>query len=242
MLVFANTDIGMSRNMNQDYYYISNQDDDLSIFILADGMGGYNGGEIASKIAVESARKYIEEKADDLQNNEKKIIDVLKSATTYANNTVYEISKENKNLEEMGTTLEICLIYNNKVYISHIGDSRVYSIIGEKIERLTTDHSYVEKLVKDGTITPEEAENHPKKHVLIKALGCVPEIEPDIIGRKFEKNEILVICSDGLTNMLKDDKIRDVVINNIEDPEKELIKEANLAGGYDNITAIIIRQ
>ena len=142
----------------------------------------------------------------------------------------------------MGTTLEICLIYNNKVYISHIGDSRVYSIIGEKIERLTTDHSYVEKLVKDGTITPEEAENHPKKHVLIKALGCVPEIEPDIIERKFEKNEILVICSDGLTNMLKDDKIRDVVINNIEDPEKELIKEANLAGGYDNITAIIIRQ
>lgn len=242
MLVFANTDIGMSRNMNQDYYYISNQDDDLSIFILADGMGGYNGGEIASKIAVESARKYIEEKADDLQNNEKKIIDVLKSATAYANNTVYEISKENKNLEEMGTTLEICLIYNKKVYISHIGDSRVYSIIGEKIERLTTDHSYVEKLVKDGTITPEEAENHPKKHVLIKALGCVPEIEPDIIERKFEKNEILVICSDGLTNMLKDDKIRDVVINNIEDPEKELIKEANLAGGYDNITAIIIRQ
>ncbi len=242
MLVFANTDIGMSRNMNQDYYYISNQDDDLSIFILADGMGGYNGGEIASKIAVESARKYIEEKADDLQNNEKKIIDVLKSATAYANNTVYEISKENKNLEEMGTTLEICLIYNKKVYISHIGDSRVYSIIGEKIERLTTDHSYVEKLVKDGTITREEAENHPKKHVLIKALGCVPEIEPDIIERKFEKNEILVICSDGLTNMLKDDKIRDVVINNIEDPEKELIKEANLAGGYDNITAIIIRQ
>lgn len=242
MLVFANTDIGMSRNMNQDYYYISNQDDDLSIFILADGMGGYNGGEIASKIAVESARKYIEEKADDLQNNEKKIIDVLKSSTAYANNTVYEISKENKNLEEMGTTLEICLIYNKKVYISHIGDSRVYSIIGEKIERLTTDHSYVEKLVKDGTITREEAENHPKKHVLIKALGCVPEIEPDIIERKFEKNEILVICSDGLTNMLKDDKIRDVVINNIEDPEKELIKEANLAGGYDNITAIIIRQ
>ena len=242
MLVFANTDIGMSRNMNQDYYYISNQDDDLYIFILADGMGGYNGGELASKIAVEYARKFIEEKAYDLQNNEKKIIDVLKSATTYANNTVYEISKENKNLEEMGTTLEICLIYNNKVYISHIGDSRVYSIIGEKIERLTTDHSYVEKLVKDGTITREEAENHPKKHVLIKALGCVPEIEPDIIERKFEKNEILVICSDGLTNMLKDDKIRDVVINNIEDPEKELIKEANLAGGYDNITAIIIRQ
>ena len=243
MLVFAITDSRYVKKYESKIIIsISNQDDDLSIFILADGMGGYNGGEIASKIAVESARKYIEEKADDLQNNEKKIIDVLKSATTYANNTVYEISKENKNLEEMGTTLEICLIYNNKVYISHIGDSRVYSIIGEKIERLTTDHSYVEKLVKDGTITPEEAENHPKKHVLIKALGCVPEIEPDIIERKFEKNEILVICSDGLTNMLKDDKIRDVVINNIEDPEKELIKEANLAGGYDNITAIIIRQ
>ena len=241
MLVFANTDIGMSRNMNQDYYYISNKTD-LSIFILADGMGGYNGGEVASKIAVESARKYIEENANKVQIGEKKITDILKSATSYANNTVYEISKENKNLEEMGTTLEICLIYNNIIYISHIGDSRVYSIIDDNIKRLTIDHSYVEKLVSDGTITREEAENHPKKHVLIKALGCLPEIEPDIVEKKLEKNEIIVICSDGLTNMLKDEKIKDIVINNKENPEIELIKEANLAGGYDNITAIIIRQ
>ena len=241
MLVFANTDIGMSRNMNQDYYYISNKTD-LSIFILADGMGGYNGGEVASKIAVESARKYIEENANKVQIGEKKITDILKSATSYANNTVYEISKENKNLEEMGTTLEICLIYNNIIYISHIGDSRVYSIIDDNVKRLTIDHSYVEKLVSDGTITREEAENHPKKHVLIKALGCLPEIEPDIVEKELEKNEIIVICSDGLTNMLKDEKIKDIVINNKENPEIELIKEANLAGGYDNITAIIIRQ
>lgn len=199
------------------------------------------GGEIASKIAVESARKYIEENNDKLLNEEK-IIDILKSATSYANNTVYEISKENKNLEEMGTTLEICLICNKKIYISHIGDSRIYSIIGDNIEKLTTDHSYVEKLVKDGTITKEEAENHPKKHVLIKALGCVPEIEPDILEKELEENEIIVICSDGLTNMLKDENIKDVVINNKIDPEKELIEKANLAGGYDNITAIIIRQ
>ena len=241
MLVFANTDIGMSRNMNQDYYYISNKTD-LSIFILADGMGGYNGGEVASKIAVESARKYIEENANKVQIGEKKITDILKSATSYANNTVYEISKENKNLEEMGTTLEICLIYNNIIYISHIGDSRVYSIIDDNVKRLTIDHSYVEKLVSDGTITREEAENHPKKHILIKALGCLPEIEPDIVEKELEKNEIIVICSDGLTNMLKDEKIKDIVINNKENPEIELIKEANLAGGYDNITAIIIRQ
>lgn len=241
MLVFANTDIGMSRNMNQDYYYISNKTD-LSIFILADGMGGYNGGEVASKIAVESARKYIEENANKVQIGEKKITDILKSATSYANNTVYEISKENKNLEEMGTTLEICLIYNNIIYISHIGDSRVYSIIDDNVKRLTIDHSYVEKLVSDGTITREEAENHPKKHVLIKALGCLPEIEPDIVEKELEKNEIIVICSDGLTNMLKDERIKDIVTNNKENPEIELIKEANLAGGYDNITAIIIRQ
>ena len=168
-------------------------------------------------------------------------MNILKSATNYANNTVYEISKENKNLEEMGTTLEICLIYNNKIYISHIGDSRVYSIIDGKIQRLTIDHSYVEKLVRDGTITREEAENHPKKHVLIKALGCVPEVEPDIIEAELKKEEIIVICSDGLTNMLKDEQIKNIVINNIENPEKELIKEANIAGGYDNITAIIIR-
>ena len=240
MLVFASTDIGMSRNMNQDYYYISD-DEELSIFILADGMGGYNGGEIASKIAVESARKFLEENFKKVQNDRKQIVNILKSATNYANNTVYEISKENKNLEEMGTTLEICLIYNNKIYISHIGDSRVYSIIDGKIQRLTIDHSYVEKLVRDGTITREEAENHPKKHVLIKALGCVPEVEPDIIEAELKKEEIIVICSDGLTNMLKDKKIKNIVINNIENPEKELIKEANIAGGYDNITAIIIR-
>ena len=240
MLVFASTDIGMSRNMNQDYYYISD-DEELSIFILADGMGGYNGGEIASKIAVESARKFLEENFKKVQNDRKQIVNILKSATNYANNTVYEISKENKNLEEMGTTLEICLIYNNKIYISHIGDSRVYSIIDGKIQRLTMDHSYVEKLVRDGTITREEAENHPKKHVLIKALGCVPEVEPDIIEAELKKEEIIVICSDGLTNMLKDEQIKNIVINNIENPEKELIKEANIAGGYDNITAIIIR-
>ena len=240
MLVFASTDIGMSRNMNQDYYYISD-DEELSIFILADGMGGYNGGEIASKIAVESARKFLEENFKKVQNDRKQIVNILKSATNYANNTVYEISKENKNLEEMGTTLEICLIYNNKIYISHIGDSRVYSIIDGKIQRLTIDHSYVEKLVRDGTITREEAENHPKKHVLIKALGCVPEVEPDIIEAELKKEEIIVICSDGLTNMLKDEQIKNIVINNIENPEKELIKEANIAGGYDNITAIIIR-
>lgn len=240
MLVFANTDIGMSRNMNQDYYYISD-DEELSIFILADGMGGYNGGEIASKIAVESARKFLEENFKKVQNDRKQIVNILKSATNYANNTVYEISKENKNLEEMGTTLEICLINNNKIYISHIGDSRVYSIIDGKIQRLTMDHSYVEKLVRDGTITREEAENHPKKHVLIKALGCVPEVEPDIIEAELKKEEIIVICSDGLTNMLKDEQIKNIVINNIENPEKELIKEANIAGGYDNITAIIIR-
>ncbi len=240
MLVFASTDIGMSRNMNQDYYYISD-DEELSIFILADGMGGYNGGEIASKIAVESARKFLEENFKKVQNDRKQIVNILKSATNYANNTVYEISKENKNLEEMGTTLEICLINNNKIYISHIGDSRVYSIIDGKIQRLTMDHSYVEKLVRDGTITREEAENHPKKHVLIKALGCVPEVEPDIIEAELKKEEIIVICSDGLTNMLKDEQIKNIVINNIENPEKELIKEANIAGGYDNITAIIIR-
>ncbi len=240
MLVFASTDIGMSRNMNQDYYYISD-DEELSIFILADGMGGYNGGEIASKIAVESARKFLEENFKKVQNDRKQIVNILKSATNYANNTVYEISKENKNLEEMGTTLEICLINNNKIYISHIGDSRVYSIIDGKIQRLTMDHSYVEKLVRDGTITREEAENHPKKHVLIKALGCVPEVEPDIIEAELKKEEIIVICSDGLTNMLKDEQIKNIVINNVENPEKELIKEANIAGGYDNITAIIIR-
>ena len=140
----------------------------------------------------------------------------------------------------MGTTLEVCLIYNNKAYIGHLGDSRIYRIRKEFIRKLTTDHSYVQKLVKDGTISEEEAEHHPKKNMLTKALGCTPFVEPDVTIKGFIKDDIILICSDGLTNMLADDEIYKTIKQEPERAVDELIKKAKDAGGYDNITVIII--
>ena len=154
---------------------------------------------------------------------------------------VYEKSKENKEFEGMGTTLEVCLIYNNRAYISHIGDSRIYRIRKELIRQLTQDHSYVQTLVKQGSITKEEAKHHPKKNMLTRALGCNAFVEPDVMVRGFQKNDILIMCSDGLTNMINSQEILSVVQENFETASSELVKKANENGGLDNTTIIIIK-
>lgn len=140
----------------------------------------------------------------------------------------------------MGTTLDICFIYNNKIYIGHVGDSRVYRIRGELIRKLTKDHSYVQQLVEDGKITREEANHHPKKNMLTKALGCTAYVEPDIRARNLEPGDILVMCSDGLTNMVEEKEIYQVIKENPETAPQTLANLANNAGGYDNITVITI--
>ncbi len=132
--------------------------------------GGYNGGEIASKLAIEAARRYIDSHFSSIEHTHENILELIRSAMEYANNVVFERANNLEELKGMGTTLEICLIYNNKAYIGHIGDSRIYRIRGKIIRKLTTDHSYVETLVKGGTITKEEAKHHPKKNMLMKAL------------------------------------------------------------------------
>lgn len=240
MRILAASDKGMVREMNQDYYYVSKPEDQYKLYILADGMGGYNGGEIASKLAVDSVKEYIEENIKKIEINRETLQKLIKDSMTYANTQVHDKSKTDINLSEMGTTLEVCLIYSNKVYIGHIGDSRVYRIRKNIIRKLTTDHSYVEKLVKDGTITREEAYHHPKKNMLIKALGCEPNIEPDVMVKGFLKEDILLMCSDGLTNLIEDKDIYEIITNNLENAEKLLIQKANVRGGYDNITAVII--
>ena len=154
---------------------------------------------------------------------------------------VYEEAQKNKELEGMGTTLEIALIYNNRVFIGHIGDSRIYRIRKAIIRKLTQDHSYVQKLVKDGTITPEQAEKHPQKNILLKVLGCNAFIEPDVMVRGFLKDDILVMCSDGLSNMVKQDDIYKMAMENIEQAPVELVRKANENGGYDNITVVVIK-
>lgn len=241
MKVFAKSDIGKARDMNEDFFYISNDTEPIKLYILADGMGGYSGGEIASKLATLSVKSFIESNFETTNyTNKEEMLKLIKNAIEYANMVVYEKAKENEELTNMGTTLEVCIIYNNKAFIGHIGDSRIYRIRKDIIRKITQDHSYVQKLVKDGTITKEEAINHPKKNMLIKALGCTPFVEPDVMVRGFLKDDIIVICSDGLTNMLSEEEIYNTVIQNVDNSSSELINKANERGGYDNITVIIM--
>ncbi len=238
---YAKSDIGKVREINQDSYYISDSIDEVQLYMLADGMGGYNGGEIASKLAIQTAKSYIENNFKQIDKDKDSIIQLLASSMEYANMLVFEKSKEDKELEGMGTTLEICLIYNNKAFIGHIGDSRIYRIRKEFIRKLTQDHSYVQKLVKDGKITQEEAVHHPQKNMLMKALGCNAFVEPDVMVKGFLKDDIIVMNSDGLTNLVTQEEIFKLVKKDIEQAPKELIKLANDRGGYDNITVVTIK-
>lgn len=240
MRVLAKSDIGRAREMNQDSFYIPDANSQIKLYILADGMGGYKGGEIASSLAVTSAKNYIINNIQKIKKEKEEILSLLKSAIEYANLVVFEKAKEDKELHDMGTTLDICLIINNRVFIGHIGDSRVYRIRKNIIRKLTTDHSYVEKLLKEGTITKEEAFHHPKKNMLMKALGCNSLVEPDVLYKGFLKDDVLLMCSDGLTNMIKENEIYDVLLKNPVNPDVALINEANKNGGLDNITVIIV--
>jgi len=240
MKVFAKSDIGRAREMNQDAYYASQPSDTVGLYIVADGMGGYNGGEIASELAVTAAKNFIENNFAETEHTKEKLQELVKNAIEYANMLVYEKSKEIQELEGMGTTIEVALVHNNRVYIGHIGDSRIYRIRKNFIRKLTTDHSYVEKLVKDGKISKEEAVHHPKKNMLTKALGCTSFVEPDVTVKGFLKDDILVLTSDGLTNMVTDEKIYNIVTDNIEVATDKLIEKANENGGLDNITVIIV--
>lgn len=240
MKAFAKSDVGKVREMNQDSFYASKPTDEIQLYILADGMGGYNGGEIASKIAVKSAKSYISSNFTSIEHDREGIMNLIKNAIEYANMVVYEKSKQAEELEGMGTTIDVCIIYGGKVYIGHVGDSRVYRKRKEFFRKLTTDHSYVQQLVADGTITTEEAYNHPKKNMLTKALGCTAFVEPDVIVKGYLRDDIILMCSDGLTNMVKDDEISKILSENQEKAYKILVNKANANGGYDNVTVITI--
>ncbi len=238
---YAKSDVGKVRELNEDSFYISDSLDEIQLYILADGMGGYKGGEVASKLAIQSAKNYIESNFKEIEKDKDSIIQLVGSSIEYANMIVYEKSKENKELNGMGTTLDVCLIYNNRVFIGHVGDSRVYRIRKEFMRKLTQDHSYVQKLVKDGTITKEEAVHHPQKNMLMKALGCNAFVEPDVMVKGFLKDDILIMNSDGLTNLVSQEEIFKEAKKDIEQAPKELVNLANEKGGYDNITVVVIK-
>ena len=240
MKTFARSDIGRIREMNQDNYYVSDPNDEIKMFIVADGMGGYKGGEIASALAIESAKSYIKNNFEETNREKEKILDLIKNAIEYANMVVYERSKEVEELNGMGTTMDVVIIQSGRLYIGHVGDSRVYRLRKDFFRKLTTDHSYVEQLLRQGNITKEEAYNHPKKNMLTKALGCTAFVEPDVMVKGFQKDDILLMCTDGLTNMVREDKICEIIKENPESACDVLVNKANENGGQDNITAVII--
>lgn len=201
---------------------------------------GYNAGEVASRMAVESAKDYIHKHFAKNKDSKEKLEALLKDAIEYANSVVYKKAQSKENLRGMGTTLDVCLIYNSRIYIGHVGDSRVYRIRKEFMRRLTKDHSYVQTLVDDGTITKEEAYSHPKKNMLTKALGCVETVEPDVYTKTFIKDDIILMCSDGLTNMIREENIYEIIKQDKENAIENLVKQANDNGGLDNITVVII--
>lgn len=240
MQVVAKTDIGRERKVNEDFFYISKPDDKIKLFILADGMGGYNAGEVASKLATLTIKDYIYSNFEKNKESKESIQNLLINAIEYANNIVYTKAESKKDLSGMGTTLDVCLIYNNKLYVGHIGDSRVYRIRKDFMRKITKDHSYVQTLIEDGKITKEEAFNHPKKNMLTKALGCLEKVEPDVYTKTFIKDDIIIMTSDGLTNMVKENEILTIVKEEKENVAQALVNKANENGGYDNITVVVI--
>ena len=161
---YATSDVGKVRELNEDYFSVSYPEDEIQLFVLADGMGGYNGGEIASQLAVNSVKNYIASNYANAKNSKEDLLELVKNASQYANMVVYEKAQTSEELKKMGTTLDICLIQQGKAYIAHIGDSRIYRYRKGFFRKLTKDHTYVQELVDVGKITKEESINHPEKN------------------------------------------------------------------------------
>ena len=236
----AITDKGMIRQTNQDYYYASCEA--YPVFIVCDGMGGHAAGDVASRSAVESMAKYIEiNRKFDI--DAKQAENLIGGACRYANSIVYSRSKSSSDYIGMGTTTDICLFDFDKVHICHVGDSRVYLYRDNVIKQITTDHTLIEELIKNGTITEEEAKNHPNRHMITRAVGTEKTIKYDFYSLCLSDGDVILMCTDGLSNMLTDEGIKRVLLSNddLNTAVKRLCAKANENGGVDNITAILIK-
>lgn len=242
MIFGVSSDIGKNREINEDSYFCS-EFSDIFLFAVADGMGGYNGGEIASSLAIETIKELLYTSKDELLNGNIEIPAFINDLIIKANEKILNKSQENSELNGMGTTITLVCILNNIMYLGHIGDSRAYIFNDNKLIQLTEDHSLVNELVKNGTITEVEAINHPQKNVITRALGTDKDVEIDIFEKEVKKDDIVILCTDGLTNMVSEERIMHVMIES-QDIQKScdiLTKAANELGGYDNATVIIIK-
>ena len=188
-----------------------------------------------------AAKSYILNNYEITFNNKEDIQKLVNGAIEYANMIVYEKSKEDEKYKYMGATLEILLIINDDIYIGHAGDSRIYRLRKDVLKKLTKDHSYIENLIEDGKITREEAVKHPDKNMVTKGIGNSKLVEPDVIHRKFRDGDIILMCTDGLTNMVSEERIKEI-LKEEGDVSKKLTDEANKNGGMDNITVVVIRK
>lgn len=243
MQFYSITDRGKLRESNEDCC-MAKELGSYTLLILADGMGGHKGGETASRRAIEVISSTLEEKLTE-KMLPGQIMMLLSEALENANREIRSLSKGDSSLVGMGTTCDVCVIFKNTAYIAHIGDSRVYKIPkkGVSIQRLTKDHSLVEYMLETGAITPEEAVHHPQKNVILRALGTSDNIESDISHVKISSGDILLLCSDGLTNMLEESIIAQTVGDESSPVKicKKLVQLANEAGGSDNITVVVAK-
>lgn len=240
--VFGLSDVGCIRELNEDCYCICGFGDnsERGFCILADGMGGHNAGEVASQNAV---KLIAEEMNRLLESGEKEIPGQLSRAVSVANTGVYTMASENPIHRGMGTTVVTAFIDDGTAYVANVGDSRAYAVRDDEIVQITTDHSVVSELVMRGTITKEEARLHPQKNIITRAVGTDKSVRTDIFEYNYSPGDVMIICSDGLSTMLDDNRILEIIKSKktSEDTVNSLIAAAKDEGGLDNITVICIR-
>jgi PPM family protein phosphatase len=225
--VGAVTDPGRTRRHNEDAYVI-----EPPLFAIADGMGGAQAGEVASRLATAALKE-----AGANGGGEQRIADLIQEA----NRRVYDRSSSDPNTSGMGTTITVALVEDDRVSFGHVGDSRAYLIRNARMEQLTEDHSLVNELLKTGKLSREEAETHPQRSVITRALGTDPDVDVDTFSVQAETGDLFLLCSDGLTDMVPEDSILEVVERHREDIDgalRALVKAANRGGGQDNITVV----
>ena len=242
MKVFGRTDTGRVRSSNQDAFISGTLPGGAVFAVVCDGMGGANGGNVASALGI----KVISDRLLEVYRegmNEISLHNLLESAIAAANVEIYDTAMADTDLRGMGTTVVAVLIVEGLVHIAHVGDSRAYLITREAMEQITRDHSIVQSMVEKGQLTPDEAKNHPRKHFITRALGVEEEVACDYNEFSFPEEGLLLICTDGLTNMVETDEIERLA--RAGDPETipaRLISAANMAGGSDNITVVAVTQ
>lgn len=239
----AKTDVGLRRSNNEDSYFAKKYSDEISLYIVADGLGGYEGGEIASRLLTIKMSRYFEEHLNDDLKDESVVSNILLAALDKINGEIYKMEKSSPKYNGMGTTIVLVAVIYNKVYYLSVGDSRLYYISNNRnsIKQITEDDTYVNTLLKTNAIEQKDVENHPQKHVLTKAIGVFKDIKTELHVLN-ETSGYLLLCTDGLTNMLDDDTILQVLqMKKFESTADEYIKRANENGGVDNTTVVVIK-